>query len=142
MKVVHRVMKNTHLRVGSWFGNMDLRFIDMDDHAMVLGQDFMVSSQDIPMVDRDLLLILDGEQTMMIPMTRKSRLGYQPRMASLLLYEKDPDMDHDNMERLELVSMPQTIKEQHMSDFFARELKYKRKEKWRRGNYFTSEACS
>ena len=98
MKAVNGVMKNTHLRVGSWFGKMDLRVINMDDHAMVLGQEFMVATQAIPMVDRDILLILDGGKTMMIPMTRKSRLGYQPRMASLILYEKNPDMNHDNME--------------------------------------------
>ena len=37
MKAVNGVMKDTHVRVGSWFGKMDLRFIHMDDHAMVLG---------------------------------------------------------------------------------------------------------
>jgi len=28
-------MKSTHVRVGSWFGKIDLRVIDMDDHSMM-----------------------------------------------------------------------------------------------------------
>ena len=36
----------------------DLRVIDMDDHSMVLGRDFMVAVQAIPMMDQDILLIL------------------------------------------------------------------------------------
>lgn len=39
------------MRVGSWFGKLDLRVVDMDDHSMVLGQDFMKLAQAIPMVD-------------------------------------------------------------------------------------------
>ena len=108
MKAVTGVMKGTHVRVGSWFGKIDLRVIDMDDHSMVLGQDFMVSAQAIPMMDRDILLILDDGKTVMVPMTRKSHLGYQPRLASLILYEKDPDMDHNDMGHRELGSMTQT----------------------------------
>ena len=37
MKVVIGVMENTQVRVGSWFGKLDLRIMDMDDHSMVLG---------------------------------------------------------------------------------------------------------
>ena len=128
MKAVNGVMKDTHVRVGSWFGKIDLRVIDMDDHAMVLGRDFMVAAQAIPMVDRDILLILDDGKTMMVPMTRKSRLGYQPRMASLILYEKDPDMDHTtSVEQRGLGSMSQTTKEERMFDFVGRDLKERRK---------------
>ena len=35
MKAVTGVMKGTHVRVGSWFGKIDLRVIDMDDHSMM-----------------------------------------------------------------------------------------------------------
>ena len=37
MKVVTGVMKNTQVRVGSWFRKLDLRILNMDDHSMVLG---------------------------------------------------------------------------------------------------------
>jgi len=49
MKAVTGVMENTQVRVGSWFGRLDLRVIDMDDHSIVLGQDFMKLAQAIPM---------------------------------------------------------------------------------------------
>ena len=38
MKAVTGVMENTQVRVGSWFGKLDLRIVDMDDHSMVLGK--------------------------------------------------------------------------------------------------------
>ena len=63
----------------------------------------------------------------MVPMTRKSFLGYQPRLASLILYEKDPDMDHTNMEQRELGSVTQTTNEQRIFDFVERDLKEGRK---------------
>jgi len=51
MKAVTSVMENTQVRVGSWFGNLDLRIVDVDDHSMVLGQDFMKLAQATPMAD-------------------------------------------------------------------------------------------
>jgi len=29
------VLENTQVKVGSWFGKLDLRVVDMDDHSMV-----------------------------------------------------------------------------------------------------------
>ena len=43
MEVVTYVLKNTQVRVGSWFGRLDLRVIEMDDHAMVLRKEFFVA---------------------------------------------------------------------------------------------------
>ena len=51
MKVVTGVMENTQVRLGSWFGKLDLRIVDLDDHSMVLGQDFLRLAQAIPVVD-------------------------------------------------------------------------------------------
>jgi len=50
-KVVLSVMQNTEVRVGSWFGKLDLRIVNLDDHSMVLGQDFLRLAQAIAMVD-------------------------------------------------------------------------------------------
>lgn len=98
MKVVAGVLKNTQVRVGSWFGRLDLRVIDVDDHTMVLRQDLLIVAQAILMVDCDILLITTGGQTMIVPMIRKSPLGYQPRIASMTLYPKDHDVKHDYVE--------------------------------------------
>jgi len=51
IRVVDGVLKNIQVKVGSWFGKLDLRVVDMDDHSMVLGLDFMELAQAIPMVD-------------------------------------------------------------------------------------------
>ena len=41
MKVVTSVMENTQVRVGSWFGKLDMRIVDINDHSMILGQHFL-----------------------------------------------------------------------------------------------------
>ena len=78
IRVVDGVLKNTKVKVGSWFGKFDLRVVDMDDNSMVLGLDFMELAQAILMVDRDILLITAGGRTMMVPMNRRSCLGKLP----------------------------------------------------------------
>ena len=92
----------------------------MDDHSTVLGQDFIRLAQAIPMVDRDILLITAGERTMMVPMSRRSCLGYRPRMNSMTLYPKDPNMKHEDVEERGLGSVTQTTKEKKLIDFVAR----------------------
>lgn len=37
MKALTRILRNMQVKIGSWFGKLDLRVIEMDDHAMVLG---------------------------------------------------------------------------------------------------------
>jgi len=120
MKVVAGVLKNTQVRVGLWFGRLDLRVTDMDDHAMVLGQDFLIVSQAILVVDRDIIMITAGGKTIIISMARKSCLGYQPRIPLMNLYPKDPYMKHDYVEQRELRCMTQAMKEKRMIDFITR----------------------
>ena len=120
MKALTSVMENTQVRVGLWFGKLDLRIVDMDDHSMVLGQDFMRLAQAIPMVDRDILLIIAEGSTMMVPMNRRSCLGYRPRMTFMTLYPKDLNVKHEDMEQRGLGSVTQTTKEGKLIDFVAR----------------------
>lgn len=120
MKVVIGVMENTQVRVGSWFGKLDLRFIGLDDHSMVLGQDFLKLTQAIPMVDWEILLITTEGRTMLVLMNRRSCLGYRPRMASMNLYPKDPNVKHVDVEKRGLESINQTTKEEKLVDFIAR----------------------
>ena len=129
MKAVVGVIENTQVRVGSWFGKLDLRIVDMDDHSMVLGQDFMRLAQAIPMVDRDILLITVEGRTMMVPMNRRSCLGYRPRMTSMTLYRKDPNVKHEDVEQRGIESMTQTMKEGKLIDFVARARKNEGSEK-------------
>jgi len=35
IRAVDGVLKNTQVKVGEWFGKLDLRVVDMDDHSMV-----------------------------------------------------------------------------------------------------------
>jgi len=108
------------VRVGSWFGKLDLRIVDMDDHSMVMGQDFMKLVQAIPMVDLDILLITAGGRTMLVLMNRRSFLGYRSRMNSMSLYPKDPNVKHEDVEQRGFGSMTQTTKEGKFIDFVAR----------------------
>ena len=108
------------MRVGSWFGKLDLRIVDMDDHSMVMGQDFMKLVQAIPMVDLDILLITAGGRTMLVLMNRRSFLGYRSRMNSMSLYPKDPNVKHEDVEQRGFGSMTQTTKEGKFIDFVAR----------------------
>ena len=93
------------MRVGSWFGKLDLRIVDLDDHSMVLGQDFLKLAHAIPMVDRDILLITAEGRTMLVPMNRRSFLGYRPRMASMTLYPKDLNVKQVDVEERGLGSV-------------------------------------
>lgn len=36
MKALTSIQRDTQVEVGSWFRKLDLRVIEMDDHAMVL----------------------------------------------------------------------------------------------------------
>jgi len=120
IRALDGVLQNIQVKVGSWFGKLDLRVVDMDDHFMVLGLDFMELAQDIPMVDRDILLITAGGRTMMVPMNRRSFLGYRPRMTSMILYPKDPNVKHEDVEQRGLWSVTQTTKEKKLVDFIAK----------------------
>jgi len=51
IRTVDRVLKDTQIRVGLWFGKLDLRVVDMDDHSMVLGLEFLNLAQAMSMED-------------------------------------------------------------------------------------------
>lgn len=129
MKVVTGVMENTQVRVGLWFAKLDLRIMDMDDHFVVLGQDFMKLSQAIPMVDQDILLTIAEGRTMLFPMNRRSCMGYRPMMNSMTLYLKDPNVKHEDVEKRGLESMTQTTKEGKLIEFIERARKKEGSEK-------------
>lgn len=120
MKAVTSVMEKTLVRVGSWFGKLDLRILNLDDHSMVLGQEFLKVAQAIPMVDWDILLITVEGRNSMVQINRMSFFGYRPRTASMTLYPKDPNVKHVDLEQRGIGSMTQTTKEGKLVDFIAR----------------------
>jgi len=123
MKVVTSILKDTQVKVGFWCKNLDLRVIEMDDHAMVLGKDSLLVAQAIPMVDYDILLIIAGGRTMIVLMVGKTRLGYRLRIDSMTLYEKDPNVKHQHVEQHGLGWVTQVTKDNMMIEFVARTMK-------------------
>jgi hypothetical protein len=53
------IVCSTPLRVGEWFGNMDLLVDPLDDHAMILGLDFLRISKAGPLIHESCLVFLD-----------------------------------------------------------------------------------
>ena len=72
------------------------------------------------MVDQDILLITAEVRIMMVPMNRRSCLGYRPRMNSMTLYPKDPNVKPEDVEQRGLGSMTQTTKKRKLINFVAR----------------------
>lgn len=120
IKAIDGLLKDAQVRVGSWFGRLDLRVVDMDDHSMVLGLDFMRMAQAVPMVDRDLLLITAEGKNLVVPMSRRSCLGYRPRMTFVILYPKDPNIKHTDVERRKFGNIVQSTQERKFIDFISK----------------------
>jgi predicted aspartyl protease len=57
------IVHSTPLRVGEWFGNMDLLVAPLDDHAMILGLDFLILSKASPLIHESHLVFLDEART-------------------------------------------------------------------------------
>jgi len=77
------------IRVGRWHGKMDLKVVPLDDHSMILGQDFLRLAKAVPVPHAGRLVFLGEDGTWSLPMTQKSRLGYKPRVTSVQVFE-DP----------------------------------------------------
>jgi hypothetical protein len=87
VKPVARVVCSAPLRVGSWFGSWDLTVAPLDDHAMILGQDFLKYAKAVPVPHESFLVFLDEAKTPSVPMTTKRKLGQKPRSVAIKLIE-------------------------------------------------------
>ena len=72
------------------------------------------------MVDQEILLITAEDRIVMVPMNKRICLGYRPRMNSMTLYPKDPNVKHEDVEQRGLGSMTQTKREGKLIKFLAR----------------------
>lgn len=93
------------MRVGSWYGKFYLRFVDLDDHSTMLEKAFLKLAQATSMLDWDILLITTEGTTLLVLMNIRICLGYRPRMVSMTLYPKDPNVKHVDVDQRGLASM-------------------------------------
>jgi hypothetical protein len=87
MMSVTWIVHSTPLRVGEWFGNMDLLVAPLEDHAMILGLDFLRLSKAAPLIHESHLVFLDEARTPSTPLTMKRKLRRMPRIFVIRLVE-------------------------------------------------------
>jgi hypothetical protein len=87
MKPVAGVVRSTPLRVGSWFGTWDVMVALLDDHAMILGQDFLKHAKAVLVPHEGYLVFLDEAKMPSVPMTTKRKLGWKLRSFAIRLVE-------------------------------------------------------
>jgi hypothetical protein len=94
-KVVNLVVKPTTksfcfvtLKVGEWFGSLDLTIAPLDDHIIILRKVFLKISKAVPMPNENCLMFLDGTKTYGVPMMNRRNLGRMPRIQISKLTEE------------------------------------------------------
>ena len=71
-KVVNSIVE---LKVGSCFGNWDLKVATLDDHAFVLGHEFIIFSKGFLLPHVSFLVFLDEAKIASIPMITNRNIG-------------------------------------------------------------------
>jgi hypothetical protein len=87
VNLVTGVVCSTPLRVRSWFGTWDLMVAPLDDHAMILGQDFLKYAKEFLVPHEGCLVFLDEAKMPSVPMMMKRKLGWKPRSVVIRLIE-------------------------------------------------------
>jgi len=72
MRSIFGILKDALMRVGSWFGRMYLRVIMLEDYVMILGLDFMRTTQTFPLLEKDKIFIIRDHGAQIVPMVKKS----------------------------------------------------------------------
>jgi hypothetical protein len=81
------IVRSMPLRVGEWFGNMDLLVAPLEDHAMILGLDFIRLSKETPLIHESFLVFWDKARTPSTPLMMKRNIGRMPRIYVIRLVE-------------------------------------------------------
>lgn len=74
------------------FGRMYLRVILLEDYMMILGLDFMRKTQTFPFLEKGKLFIIRDHRAQIVPMVKKSSVGYHSMAFIVVLYETDPEL--------------------------------------------------
>jgi hypothetical protein len=89
VKSVVGLICSTPLKLGNWFASLDLMVTSLDDHAVVLGQDFLNISKEILVLHESILVFLNKAKMLSVPMLTRRKLGWMPRMSMVRLIEAD-----------------------------------------------------
>ena len=84
---VAKVIHSTSLMVGSWSSILDLIVIPLDDHTVLLGQEFLRLVRTISISHVDYLTFMNETKTFRVPMVRTMKFGWMPRMSFMRLIE-------------------------------------------------------
>ena len=57
---------------------MDLKVVPLDDHSLILGQEFLHLAKEVPVPHARRLVFLGEDGRWSLPMTQKIKLGYRP----------------------------------------------------------------
>jgi hypothetical protein len=67
---------------------MDLLVAPLDDHAMILGLDFLILSKVSPLIPESRLVFMDEARTPNTPLMMKRKLRGMPRIFMIRLVER------------------------------------------------------
>jgi hypothetical protein len=87
VKLATRVVCSVPLKVGEWFGSLDLIMAPLDDHMVVLGKDFLKLAKVVLVPHGNCLMFLDGTKTYGMTMMTRRNLGRMLRMSVVKLIE-------------------------------------------------------
>jgi hypothetical protein len=82
-----RAVFSTPLKVGEWFGSLDLTMAPVDAHTIFLGQEFLKISKVVPMPHGNCLIFLNGTKTCGVPMMNRRKLGWMQKTTNIRLIE-------------------------------------------------------
>ena len=100
MKTLKERINATPLIVGRWQGKVDLEFVPLEDHSMIVGQDFLRLARAVSVPHVGWLVFLEESGAWSFPLTTKSKLGHWPRMSSVQVFEdhgKSKNLAQDNI---------------------------------------------
>jgi hypothetical protein len=75
VKQVNGLIHSSPVKMGDWFGNLDLVVVLLDDHVVILGQEFFRAAQAVPVISENHLVLLDEARVSSVSMMRKRKLG-------------------------------------------------------------------
>jgi hypothetical protein len=87
MMLVTRIFCSAPLRVGKWFGNMDLLLDPLEYHAMILGLEVVRLYKETPIIHESRLVFLDKARTPSTTLMMKRKLRMMPRISMIKLVE-------------------------------------------------------
>ncbi|GMP84440.1 hypothetical protein CsSME_00037971 [Camellia sinensis var. sinensis] len=73
-KPIQGLVRSADMAIGTWTGQVELSVIEMDDHPMILGMDFMRKNNVMPVPHTATMLLLAGDRPCEVPLVARSQL--------------------------------------------------------------------